>query len=127
MNARHRAYIDGVSLNFIFRSTFGIVAFRLVVIREAEYRRNIFNTDATADAFVLIDPRFSGHFISTFRVIGSPVRQAQMFYNLPIDYIMSFTAVSNTRQLVSLHIVFHMPPGSYRSVSGPLKAPGGLE
>jgi hypothetical protein len=96
MDARHRAYIDSIGLNFIFRSTFGIVAFRLVVIREAEYRRNIFNTEATADAFVLIDPRFSGHFISTFRVICPPVRQAQMFYNSPIDYIMGLTAGSNT-------------------------------
>ena len=65
------------------------------------------------------DPRFSGNFISTFRLIGPPVRQTQMFFSLPIDYIMGFTAGSNTRQRVSLHIVFHMPPDSYRPVSGP--------
>lgn len=66
MNARHRTYIDGVGLNFILRGAFRIIAFRLAVISEAEYLRDIVNTEATADAFILINPRFSSHFLTSF-------------------------------------------------------------
>lgn len=68
MNTRDRADIDGVALDYIFRCSLRIVAFRLLILSETKYARDVVYAETATDALILINPRCFSHDVFSFWV-----------------------------------------------------------